>query len=384
VPNDAHVPRMRDDASARGEVGLPGVLSNICWLLGIVLFATLPFVAWTRMVKRWRRNMDVSDDPEYVATLASLSEASVRRHFDPYTDIDWEAPEFAVNKNDPRWVLSATDPLGRHPWYQAQPLQKQIEIGMWRQANTAKITLQLESILIRGLMHYTFWVPNGSPEYRYCVHETIEECNHGMMFQELVNRIGVDVPGMPRWLRWISPVLPLYAGPLPGTFFFGVLAGELPIHNMQKSMLREENSPHPIMEKVMAIHVAEEARHISFADQFLTKRVPQMVRRSRFALSLYVPIVMRVLCQAIVVPSRSFFRKFDIPRSVRKELFFNAPDSRQALRHMYADVRMLCDDVGLTNPLALMLWRICKINGQPSRYRGEPQRAHLPSSATAA
>jgi hypothetical protein len=384
VPNDAHVPRTRVDASARGEVGLPGVLGNICWLLGIVLFATLPFVAWTRMVKRWRRNMDVSDDPEYVATLASLSEASVRRHFDPYTDIDWEAPEFAVNKNDPRWVLSATDPLGRHPWYQAQPLQKQIEIGMWRQANTAKITLQLESILIRGLMHYTFWVPNGSPEYRYCVHETIEECNHGMMFQELVNRIGVDVPGMPRWLRWISPVLPLYAGPLPGTFFFGVLAGELPIHNMQKSMLREDNSPHPIMEKVMAIHVAEEARHISFADQFLTKRVPQMVRRSRFALSLYVPIVMRVLCQAIVVPSRSFFRKFDIPRSVRKELFFNAPDSRQALRHMYADVRMLCDDVGLTNPLALMLWRICKINGQPSRYRGEPQRAHRPSPATAA
>jgi P-aminobenzoate N-oxygenase AurF len=367
-----------------GRFGLAGVLGYICWLLGAVLFAALLFVAWKRMVKRWRRNMDVSDDPEYVATLASLSEASVRRHFNPYTDIDWDAPEFAVSENDPRWVLSATDPLGRHPWYQAQPLAKQIEIGLWRQANTAKITLQLESILIRGLMHYTFWVPNGSPEYRYCMHETVEECNHGMMFQELVNRIGVDVPGMPWWLRWISPALPLYAGPLPGTFFFGVLAGELPIHNMQKSMLREDTSSHPIMEKVMAIHVAEEARHISFADQFLNKRVPQMVRRSRFMLSLYVPIVMRALCQAIVVPSRSFFRKFDIPRSVRKELFFNAPDSRQALRHMYGDVRMLCDDVGLMNPLALMLWRICKINGQPSRYRGEPQRAHLPSPATAA
>jgi hypothetical protein len=384
VPNDAHMPHARIHVSAEGRFGLAGVLANMCWLMGAALLAALPFVAWTRLVKRWRRNMDVSDDPEYVATLASLSEASVRRHFNPYTDIDWDAPEFAVSKNDPRWVLSATDPLGRHPWYQAQPLEKQIEIGLWRQANTAKITLQLESILIRGLMNYTFWVPNGSAEYRYCMHETVEECNHGMMFQELVNRIGVDVPGMPRWLRWISPVLPLYAGPLPGTFFFGVLAGELPIHNMQKSMLREETSSHPIMEKVMAIHVAEESRHISFADQFLTKRVPQMVRRSRFALSLYVPLVMRVLCHAIVVPSRSFFRKFDIPRSVRKELFFNAPDSRQALRHMYGDVRMLCDDVGLMNPLALMLWRICKINGQPSRYRGEPQRAHLPSPATAA
>lgn len=359
-------------------------LGTIAWLVGTVLFATMLLSVWIRVVRRWRRSMDVSDDPEYAATLEGLSAASVRRHFDPYLDIDWDAPELSVSKNDPRWVLSPSDPLGRHPWYHAQPLQKQIEIGLWRHANTAKVSLQLESILIRGLMHYTFWVPNGSPEYRYCVHESIEECNHAMMFQELVNRIGVDVPGMPRWLRWISPAIPLYAGPLPGTFFFGVMAGELPIHNMQKSMLREDHSPHPIMEKIMAIHVAEEARHISFADQFLSKRVPQMVRRSRFGLSLYVPIVMRVLCSAIVVPPGGFFRKFGIPRSVRQELFFNASDSRQALRDMYGDVRMLCGDVGLMNPLALMLWRICKIDGPPSRYRGEPQRASLPSRVSAA
>lgn len=162
------------------------------------------------------------------------------------------------------------------------------------------------------------------------------------------------------------------------------LIDTLPIHHTQKNMLRERNSLHPIMEKVMAIHIAEEARHISFADQFLSKRVPQMVRRRRFVLSLHVPIAMRLLCQAIVVPTGSFFKHFDIPRSVRKELFFKAPDSRQALRDMYGDVRMLCDDVGLMNPLALLVWRICKINGQPSRYRGEPQRAPLPSRATAA
>jgi para-aminobenzoate N-oxygenase AurF len=364
---------------------LPVALGNFFFVLGAVLSVSLLLLfAWTRLVARWRRSMDVSDDAEYCAALETLSEASVRRHFDPYLDIDWDAPELSVSKSDPRWVLPTSDRLGGHPWYQAQPLEKQIEIGLWHQANTAKVSLQLESILIRGLMHYTFWVPNGSPEYRYCVHESIEECNHAMMFQELVNRIGVNAPGMPRWLRWISPAIPLYAGPLPGTFFFGVLAGELPIHNMQKSMLRQEWSVHPIMEKVMAIHVAEEARHISFADQFLSKRVPRMARRSRFTLSLYVPIVMRVLCQAIVVPPRSFFRKFDIPRSVRKEVFFDASDSRQALRDMYGDVRMLCDDVGLMNPFALLVWRMCKINGQPSRYRGEPQRTHVASPAAAA
>lgn len=44
---------------------------------------------------------------------------------------------------------------------------------------------------------------------------------------------------------------------------------------------------------------------------------------------------------------------------------------------MFGDVRMLCYDTGLMNPIARMVWRICKINGKPSRYRCEPQRQHL-------
>jgi P-aminobenzoate N-oxygenase AurF len=338
-------------------------------------------MARTRIIRRWKRNMEVGDDTDYVDTLTTLSEGSVRRNFNPYTDIDWESPEFAVIDNDPRWVLPASDPLGRHPWYQAQPIEKQIAIGMWRQANVAKVGLHFESILIRGLMQYTFWVPNGSPEYRYCLHESVEECNHTMMFQEMVNRMGVDVPGMPRLLRWISPVIPLLAGPLPVVFFVGVLAGEEPIDHTQKNVLREGKSLHPIMERVMAIHVAEEARHISFAHEYLRKRVPRMRPRSRFWLSLHVPIIMRVLCQAITVPPRQFWAEFDIPREVRKELFFRAPESRRFLRDMFADVRMLAYDVGLMNPVARLVWKICKIDGRPARYRSEPQREHVSSAA---
>ncbi len=259
-------------------------------------------MARTRMVKRWRRNMEVRDDAEYVDTLTTLSEGSVRRNFNPYTDIDWDSPEFAVIDNDERWILPSTDPLGGHRWYKAQPVERQIEIGKWRQANVAKVGLQFEIILIRGLTNYAFWVPNGSPEYRYCLHESVEECNHTMMFQEMVNRIGADVPGMPRLLRWISPFIPLVAGPLPIPFFFGVLAGEEPIDHTQKNVLREGKELHPIMERVMAIHVAEEARHISFAHEYLRKRLTHLPRRKRFWLSIYVPLVMRVLCQAIVVP----------------------------------------------------------------------------------
>lgn len=283
---------------------------------------------------------------------------------------------FALDKAVDCWVLPQTDPLGGHHWYRSQPEGKQIEIGIWQQVNSAKISLQLENILIRGLMNYIFWVPNGSPEYRYCLHEAIEECNHALMFQELVNRIGVSTPGVPRWLRWISPAVPLYAGPLPAMFFFGVLAGELPLHVRQVNFLRGNWKPHPLIRTVMAIHVAEEARHIAFADQFLSRRVPQMSGPSRFILSLYVPIVMRVLGHVIAVPPRSFFRHFGIPRSVRRDLLFGCRESRRALRAMYGDVRMLCSNVGLMNPLASTLWRVCGIGGRASRYFGEPPRTY--------
>jgi len=87
---------------------------------------------------------------------------------------------------------------------------------------------------------------------------------------------------------------------------------------------------------------------------------------------------MKALCRAIVVPPKAFWREFDIPRSVKKELFFRSPESRKWLSDMFGDVRMLAHDTGLMqNRSARLMWRLCRINGKPSRYRSEPQRQHL-------
>ena len=85
-------------------------------------------MARTKIIKRWRRNMEVRDDAGYVDMLTTLSEGSVRRNFNPYTDIDWKSPEFAVVDNDERWILPNSDPLGHHQWYRAQSVERQIEI----------------------------------------------------------------------------------------------------------------------------------------------------------------------------------------------------------------------------------------------------------------
>lgn len=310
---------------------------------------------------------------EYEAMLLRLSTASVHRSFDPFKDIDWDHPDFAVDPTDERWVLPAgIDPIGGHPWYQSQPLEKQIAIGLWRQANIMKVGLQFENILIRGIMQYVFTRNNGSAEARYLTHEATEECHHTQMFQQGVNRIGADVPGMPSWMRRISPFIPLVASRLPVGFFIGVLAGEEPIDHTQKQILRNSDALPPVLSRIMEIHVAEEARHISFAHTYVARNAPRLSRGQTLATSLAFPVIMRVLCDAILKPTSEFRDAFNVPDEVVKELYWDSPESQRFLSDLFGDVRKLAEDSGLMNPLARRVWKALKIDGRASRYRGEP------------
>lgn len=310
---------------------------------------------------------------DYDQIVGDLSDASVHRNFDPYVHIDWDAPEMAIVPNDERWILDPeVDPVGKHPWYRALPVDKQIEIGMWRQANVAKVGLQFESILIRGLLQYATKLPNGDIRFRYVTHESKEECNHTLMFQEMVNRVGLDVPGMPRPLRLIDPIVPLFSTIFPTVFFFGVLAGEEPIDHLQKDFLRAGANVHPVMAAVMELHVAEEARHISFAHHHLRQTVPSRSLPTRMVLSLVMPVAMRVLCSAIARPPAVFRRQFDVPDDVFKEMFWESRDSRKFLSDVFGDVRMLAEQCGLMNPVSRRVWKALRIDGRASRYRSEP------------
>lgn len=309
----------------------------------------------------------------YRENLQALSTASVNLHFDAFLDIPWDEPEYAVIPDDPRWVLPDADPLGHTDWYKSQPLDRQIHIGMYRQASMVKVGLQFEQILISGLMHYALTLPNDSPEFRYSTHEATEECHHTQMFQELVNRIGIDVPGGPGWFRKVVPALAVFASKAaPFGFFVGVLAGEEPIDHMQKGVLRSGAQGHPLVMRVMQIHIAEEARHIGFAHQYLQYKAPRLGRIQKAAISVLMPVVMRLLCDVIMKPGKQMRRDLAIPDAVVADVWWNSDPSRKALRDTFGDVRMLATDLGLMNRVSRKVWQALGIAGRPSRYRSEP------------
>jgi hypothetical protein len=229
----------------------------------------------------------------YEETVQTLSEASVHQHFDAFTDIAWDDPSYAVDATDPRWILPDAVPIGRTDWYKSLPREQQIRTGLYVQANIAKVGLQFEQLLIGGLMQHLFVMPNGRPEFRYSTHEATEECHHTQMFQEFVNRSGIDVPGGPAWFKTIAPIVPLFGRWTPFFFFVMVLGGEEPIDYLQKQVLRGGDAVHPLIQRIMQIHVAEEARHIGFAHHYLEHQAADLTKVRVGDLMTHDPVVLR-------------------------------------------------------------------------------------------
>jgi len=310
----------------------------------------------------------------YYETLRTLSQASVDQHFDAFKDIAWDSAEFAVFEDDDRFILGDADEIGAHPWYKALPRERQIEVGRYRFAQIAKVGLQFEQLLISGVMTHLQWMDDDNPEFRYATHEVTEETHHTQMFQEAVNRLCPGVAGAPTRFKVLSPILASAGAFFPEMFFVGILAGEEPIDHLQKSILRAGGA-HPLIDRVMQIHIAEEARHIGFAHQYLEHHVPRLGPVKKALLAVLFPITMRQLCDVIMVPSKQARRDMGIPDDVAKQIWWRSPASRKRLRDMFGDVRLLADRLGIRKGPAKVLWRLTGIDGRASRHRSAPAAA---------
>ncbi|RJQ81179.1 diiron oxygenase [Pseudonocardiaceae bacterium YIM PH 21723] len=308
---------------------------------------------------------------DYATELQTLSDGSTTVRFDAFRDIAWDAPGMDISADDPRWILVPYDPIAMTDWYKGLPREKQIEVGRWRVTNQIKAGVQFESMLVIGLQQSAMRMRNGSPEFRYSMHEMQEECNHNQMFQGLVNRVGEDVPGMPRLLRALIPIIPLLSYS-PVAFVMAILAGEEPIDHFQKVQCRADIDMPPLVKRIMQIHIAEEARHISFAHKFITEHVARSTRFQRAVLGVYLPLIMRIAADAIQRPPAEFVRKFDVPGSAMRQAFWEHPEATKQLGEYFADVRKLAEDIGLLNSRTRWLWRRLGIDGGTARYRSQP------------
>ena len=293
----------------------------------------------------------------YADILARLNRASVAKHFDAYVDVPWDDPAAQIDATDPRWQRSVDDVLGGSEWYAQRPESVRARIALAFVAYQMKRGVEFENILSRGLLEFALQQPNASAAFRYAYHELIEEGQHSLMFQEFVSRSGVDVQGISGVYKLLSRTVPRLGRVFPEMFFVYVLAGEVPIDQTQRALLKRGDALHPLLRRIIQIHVTEEARHVCFAHKYLASHVGELSRPQRAQLQVVAPFVVANTARLMLRPPLSFTRDQGIPDHVMREVY--AGDAYRkylsdAVRPLYETFRAL----GLAPAATAPLWRV--------------------------
>jgi hypothetical protein len=291
----------------------------------------------------------------YEAVLHRLNQASVKKHFDAYTDVDWDAPDNRIDPDDPRWEIPLAEPIGASAWYRAQPLSIRTRMGLDLAAMRLRMGIEFENVLSRGLLEFALGCPNGSPAFRYAYHEAIEEGQHSLMFQEFVNRAGTDPRGLPALRRLSARTVPGLARRFPELFFVFVLAGEVPIDVVQRRELHGSHERHPLLRRIMQIHVTEEARHVCFAEHYLREHVPRLSRFARCRLQLMAPFVTHENAQLMLRAPDWLLQRYGVPRAAAQEIK-RGPVARQLAADTVRPLLDIFQALGLVTGATAPLW----------------------------
>lgn len=290
------------------------------------------------------------------AKLRRLNQLSANTGFDPFTDVDWDAPENQVDPNDPIWIESAKSPLTETEWFKNLSYSKQVDLCFDIIAQRFGVGIDFENILQQGLLRFANTLDIDSPEFRYCHHEVIEESRHSVMFQMLLEKMGRKSEGIPRPWKYLTKYIVKFSTYFPELFFFYVLGGEEPIDHFQRSAIKDKKSIHPLLHRVMQIHVIEETRHLSFAHMYLAQRLENVSRFGKRTLSRHVPILLKIMINIMLVPSRNLRRRHQIPSSVIKEAYFRNPEFKKEVAKCVTNTRIVAQNAGLMTPSAKWLW----------------------------
>ncbi len=301
----------------------------------------------------------------YDDVLARLSARSVTKRYDAYADVEWDHPDNRIESDDPRFELGDGDPLGQTAWYRALPQSSRARIGLHVTASMMRTGVEFEGILSRGLLEFASSRPNRSPEFRYAYHEVIEEGQHSLMFQEFINRSGVDARGLSAFEAHGSRRVPPMGRTFPECFFLHVLAGETPIDWIQRQTVASERAQHPLLRRIMQIHITEEARHLCFATRFMEEHVPRMSTLRRLQLRIYAPFILAgTVAPMLRVPS-DVVKAHAIPRHVVREAH-QSELHRARVHDGLRPVHRLCERVGLITSTTERAWNWFGLS--PRRY----------------
>jgi hypothetical protein len=202
-------------------------------------------------------------------SASRLLTAAAKHSLEPEVDVDWDPP--AVSSR--RWLPERQSSLYGTPLWESMTVEQRIELTRQEVASLCAGAVWFETMLMQILLRHAYDEDQRSQHVRHTLTEIAEECWHSMMFAKILAREGADQYGPGRRVT------------RGGRFFNAIstpvltFAGALYVEEYADVMLREamqDDTIQPLRRSVARLHVIEEARHVRFAREELTRLVADL------------------------------------------------------------------------------------------------------------
>ncbi|AFM18992.1 P-aminobenzoate N-oxygenase AurF [Mycolicibacterium chubuense NBB4] len=277
-----------------------------------------------------------------------LLKGSVKKSYAPVVDIDWDAPLDPDKFFLPPKIVS----LYGTPLWDTMSRAQQIELSRQELVNTLSAGIWFENILNQSLLRKMMHQDPTARATHYELTELGDETRHMVMFGKAITRVGAKPVRPRRYQRVIINALPfVFQG---SALWVAALIGEEIFDSLQRQMM-DDPELQPIVQRLMRIHVTEEARHIQFARDGLRKRAPAMRRGPKLLLA-NINGLGGVFFQHLFTHPVQYQRAGLDPREARRVA--RASAHRHEVQILgFAPLASFLQKVGLLGPIARRQWK---------------------------
>ena len=277
-----------------------------------------------------------------------LLRGSVKKSYEPIVDIDWDAPL----DPDKYFLPPKTVSLYGTPLWDGMTRAEQIELSRQELVNTLSAGIWFENILNQALLRHLMHADPTARATHYALTEMGDETRHMVMFGRTIEKVGAKPMRPKLYQRMIINGLPLaFKG---SVLWVAALIGEEIFDSLQRQMM-DDPELQPAVQRLMRIHVTEEARHIQFARDGLRKHVGGMRWLNRMWVANLHGIGGYFFQYLFSNPAQ--YRRVDLPGRATRRIARRSAHRHETQVMGFAPLAAFLDEVGLMGPIARRMWR---------------------------
>ncbi|KAA0096829.1 DUF4873 domain-containing protein [Mycolicibacterium sp. P1-18] len=276
-----------------------------------------------------------------------LLRGSVKKYYEPVVDVDWDTPL----DPDKFFLPPKSVSLYGTPLWDAMSREQQIELSRQEFVNTLSAGIWFENILNQALLRDLMHADPTARSTHYALTEMGDETRHMVMFGRAIEKVGGKPMRPKRYQRMIINGLPwTFRGAL---LWVAALVGEEIFDSLQRNMM-DDPDLQPVVQRIMRIHVTEEARHIQFARDGARKRVAEMPWLSR----MWVANLNGVggLFFRHLFTNAAQYRRAGLDGKEARRVARSSPHHHAMQALGFAPLAAFLTEVGLMGPIARRLW----------------------------